>query len=92
MNMLAEIQPQGSAGGNLYDPDMAKRVMLGLEETRRSLGERVKKAEQDGELTIVTRHGKPSVGIIPYELLVRALAALGEPTDTWPSPPEPPKE
>lgn len=70
-----------STSGVLYDPDVARTEMLGVEEARKALSERLKKAEEEELHTAVTRHGKTRGFIVGPEWYRRAREALGEPTD-----------
>lgn len=39
----------------------------GVEELRAELGDRVDAAHHAGEVTVITKHGKPRAVIVPYE-------------------------
>lgn len=67
----------------LYGPPMArpKRVLMGVDKTRKSFAERINAAEQNNEHTIVVRYGKPVAALVSIDWLRKAAEALGEPTD-----------
>lgn len=76
----------GSPAGVLYGLDMTKRTLMGVDDTRKQFSQRIDAAlaeeeDQEEDQTIVTRHGKPVVGIVSMKWLRRAAEALGEPTD-----------
>lgn len=66
---------------DLYAFVMAKREILGVQETRDRLRTRVDAVLEEGTHTVVTRHGKPVAVLVPMDWYRRAAEALGEPTD-----------
>lgn len=70
-----------STSGVLYDPDVARTELMGVEETRKALSERLKKAEEEDLHTVMTRHGKTRGVIVDIDWYRRARESLGEPTD-----------
>jgi prevent-host-death family protein len=66
--------------GTLYDPGMVKRVMMGIQELRVRLRERVNAAEQ-GEHTVFARHAKPVAVLVPIDWYRDAAKALNDPTE-----------
>jgi prevent-host-death family protein len=76
MTMKTTVEPT-----DLYAFVMAKREILGVQETRDNLRTRVDVTIEDGTHTVVTRHGKPVAVLVPMEWYRRASAALDEPTD-----------
>lgn len=73
----------GSATAMLYGATMArpKRVLMGVDKTRKLFAERINAAEQNNEHTIVVRYGKPVAALVSIDWLRKAAEALGEPTD-----------
>lgn len=70
----------GSRHRSRYDLDVTKRVLMGIQELRLHLRERVN-ALQEGIHTVFTRHGKPVAVLVDIEWYRRAAEAVGEPTD-----------
>ncbi len=66
---------------NLYHPDMAKRVLIGIQKLRRELRERVRAVTEDGEHDVFTHYGKPVAVLVPIEWYRTAAEAVGDPTD-----------
>lgn len=71
--------PVGLAHGRLYPADMAQGVFMGVEAARRVLGTRVKKAKDEGELTVLTVHGQPEAVVVPMAWFNRAAECIGDP-------------
>lgn len=67
--------------GKLYHSDVAKRVLLGIQQLRRRLREQVAAASERGEHTVFTHYGKPVVVLVPIEWYRKAAKAVGDPTD-----------
>lgn len=65
----------------LYAPGMVKRVLKGIQEIRLGLAARVVAAEQEGEHTVLLKHGKPCAVIVPMDWYRTRSAEAGEPTD-----------
>lgn len=76
--MAAVATPVGPARGRLYPAGMAQSVFLGVEAARRVLGTRVKKAKDDGELTVLTIHGQPEAVVVPMAWFRRAAECIGD--------------
>lgn len=80
-----------TADGNLYrspyTSTMAKRILLGMQEFRLKLAERLLASRDDttnhipGEHTVVTRHGKPDAVLVPITWYREACAKLNDPTE-----------
>ncbi|GAA0495250.1 hypothetical protein Ade02nite_18980 [Paractinoplanes deccanensis] len=70
---------------NPYDLDMAKRVMLGIQELRLHLKDVITRvtgtAEKPAEHVVFTRHGKPTAVLVPMDWYRQAAEKMGEPTD-----------
>lgn len=64
----------------LYAADMVKRVMLGIQELRLHLRERVAAVEQ-GEHTVFSKRGKPVAVLVPIQWYRDAAASVGDPTE-----------
>jgi prevent-host-death family protein len=64
----------------LYAAPMVKRVLVGIQELRIKLRQRVD-ATIAGEHTVFTRHGKPVVVLVPIEWYRDAAKAMKDPTD-----------
>ena len=63
-----------------YDPDVAKRELVGIQELRLHVKERVD-AVLKGTHAVFTRHGKPVAVLVDMDWYRRAAEALNEPTD-----------
>ncbi|HZN71223.1 MAG TPA: type II toxin-antitoxin system prevent-host-death family antitoxin [Micromonosporaceae bacterium] len=59
---------------------MVKRVLLGIQELRLRLRERVN-AVEDGEHTVFARRGKPIAVLVPIAWYRDAARALNDPTE-----------
>lgn len=81
MTIATEASPYGSAHAALYAADVATTELMGIEETRKVLGDRVDRAAEAELHTIVTKHGQPAAAIVDVGWYIRARAALGDPTD-----------
>lgn len=66
--------------GCLYAADMVKRVLLGVQEFRTALRERLTAAEK-GEHTVVAKRGKPVAVVVPIGWYRDAATALKDPTE-----------
>lgn len=64
-----------------YATDMAEREQLGIQETRDKFRQRVDKAIEQGVHTVVARHGRSVVALVPIEWYRRASEALEDPTE-----------
>lgn len=60
-----------------YDLDVARRVMMGIQELRLRLRERVS-ALSSGIHTVFTRHGRPVAVLVDVDWYQRAAEALGD--------------
>ena len=69
----------GSATAMLYGATMArpKRVLMGVDKTRKLFAERINAAEQN-EHTIVVRYGRPVAALVSIDWLRIAAEALGD--------------
>lgn len=81
MDTLALATPYGSAPASLYAADMATTELMGIEETRKTLGDRITAAQDDERHTIVTKHGQPAAALVDIAWYARARESLGDPTD-----------
>lgn len=77
MTITAERPLTRSAYRSSYDLEVAKRVMMGIQELRLRLRERVD-ALADGIQTVFTRHGRPVAVLVDVDWHRRACIALGE--------------
>lgn len=71
----------GEPDGDLYAAGMVKRVMLGVQEFRIHLRERLRLIEDQGEHTVLARRGKPVAVMVPMDWYRRAAEALDDPTE-----------
>lgn len=61
-----------------------------IDEVRQNFRRHIEAASKRGEITIITRHGRPVGGMVPVEWYRRAREALGEPVG-WKFAPPPPR-
>lgn len=70
---------------NPYDLDMAKRVLMGIQELRlhiKDVTARITETpEKPAEHVVFTRHGKPFAALVPLAWYREAAEKMGEPTD-----------
>ncbi len=66
---------------DLYDPDMAKRKLIGIQEARDKFRERVDAATTEDEHSIVARRGKALVAVVPMAWYRRMCELDGDPTE-----------
>lgn len=57
---------------------MKNHTRLGVQKAREGFRTVVDNALIKGEITVVDRHGKPVVAVVPYEWFERAEAALAK--------------
>ncbi len=76
----ATRQMYGETDSDLYAADMVKRVMLGVQEFRTYLRERLVAIEK-GEHTVLARRGKPVAVMVPMDWYRDAAAAMNDPTE-----------
>lgn len=62
------------------DPDATKITFMGVDEARKHFAQRINAADDEGEQTIVTRHGKPTAVLVSMEWFREATRCLGKPT------------
>jgi prevent-host-death family protein len=55
---------------------MGKIETVGVQQARDNLRDHIDAAVQDGQVTVITRHGKRVAVLVPDEWYQRALAAL----------------
>lgn len=91
MDTTTVTAPYGSAPATLYAADVATTELMGIEETRKVLGDRITAAEKTETHTIVTKHGQPAAALVDIAWYTRARESLGDPTDIRVVPPKPPK-
>lgn len=66
---------------DLYALLMAKRELLGVQEMRENLRDRVDQAIEQGVHTVVSRHARAVAVLVDIDWYRRAAESLGEPTD-----------
>ena len=81
MELFAESESYGTPSAGLYAADVATTELMGVEEARKVLGDRIDKARDDELHTVVTRHGQPSAVLVDIAWYIRARDAVGDPTD-----------
>lgn len=80
MTSAVALRPDRKSHRTLYDPDVVKRVLLGIQELRLKLRERVN-AVEEGEHTVFARHGKPVAVLVPIDWYREAAKAMNDPTE-----------
>jgi prevent-host-death family protein len=65
---------------DLYASDMARRVLLSVQQLRRQIGELAEHVEAD-EHVVLTKHGKPIAVTVPIEWYREAAKAMEDPTE-----------
>lgn len=80
MTITSDPALYGTRYRNRYDLDVAKRELMGIQELRLHIKERVN-AVQNGTHTVFTRHGKPVAVLVDMDWYRRAAEAVGEPTE-----------
>lgn len=78
--------PQG-----LYADDMATRELRGIQDARDNFRERVDRALENGVHTVVTRHGRAAVAVVPWSWYLQAAEAMEDPVDLEMLTAKPPK-
>jgi prevent-host-death family protein len=73
--------PYGSTQESLYAADVASTELMGVEDARKKLGDRVKRAADDELHTVVTVHGQPAAVLVDIAWYTKARESLGDPTD-----------
>lgn len=81
MIAFPDAPPYGTSQAGLYAADVASTELMGVEEARKKLGERVDFAADDELHTVVTKHGQPAAVLVDIAWYTRAREALGDPTD-----------
>ncbi len=76
----ATRQMYGETDGDLYAAGMVKRVMLGIQEFRTYLRDRLEAVEA-GDHTIIAKRGKPVAVVVPIGWYRDAAAAMNDPTE-----------
>ena len=66
---------------SLYAVAMAKRVMMGVQEFRLKLKERIDAGVKGQEHTIISQRGNVVMAAVPIDWYRRAADAVGEPTE-----------
>ena len=66
--------------GHLYAAGMVKRVLIGVQEFRTYLKDRLTAIEA-GEHTVLARRGKPVAVMVPMDWYRQAAEALDDPTE-----------
>lgn len=77
---VVHVEMYSEPFGVLYAADMVKRVLLGVQEFRTNLRDRLASSER-GEHTVVAKRGKPVVVVVPIAWYREAAAALKDPTE-----------
>lgn len=80
MTITTDRLPYGRPTASLYAADMVKRVLIGVQDMRARLRERIAALDL-GEHTVVQRHGKVVGVFVPIEWYRRASDKLAEPTE-----------
>lgn len=86
MSITATPAAYGRPEGDPYTPVMAKRRIMGAQEVRASISDRLDAAEEHEEHTIVLRRSRPSGVLVSAEWYHRASEALGDPWEDWTPP------
>jgi len=73
-SMCAERRPR------LYAPGMAKRVLVSVQELRRTIGKLTESVERQ-EHVVLSKRGKPFAVTVPIDWYRTAAAAVNDPTD-----------
>jgi prevent-host-death family protein len=81
VSITAPAHPYGVPYRELYDPDVAKTELMGVENTRKVLGQRVDAATDQDLHTVLTKRGQPAAVIVPMAWYRQAREAVGDPTD-----------
>lgn len=80
--------PYETAQGTLYASDVVRTEWMGIDNARKVLGDRVKKARKEDLHTVMTRHGQPEGLVVDAWWYQAAREALGDPWDVQ-LPPKP---
>lgn len=90
MTAATQPRPHGtsdrSARRTPYDHDMAKRVLMGIQELRLRIKHVVglvagNDEEPGGQHVVFTRHGKHVAALVPMDWYRTAAEKMGEPTE-----------
>lgn len=65
----------------LYAPDMAKRVLLSVQELRRTIGKLTSAVDQRKEHVVLSKRGKPFAVTVPIEWYRQAAEKMDDPTE-----------
>lgn len=66
--------------GPLYPSGMVKRVLLGIQELRRQIGQLAESIDR-GEHVVLSKRGKPFAVTVPIEWYREAAIKMKDPTD-----------
>jgi hypothetical protein len=78
--MTAPREMRGEPSASLYPPGMVKRVMLGVQELRRWIGQLTEAIERD-EHIVLTFRGKVFAVITPIKWYREAAIKMKDPTE-----------
>jgi hypothetical protein len=65
----------------MYPPGMAKRVLMGIQELRRTIGEFTKAFEERKEHVVLTKRGKHIGVTVPMDWYREAAIKMKDPTE-----------
>lgn len=79
---IAAVRPEMCAepGADLYPSGMVKRVLLGIQEMRRQIGQLAEAIERR-EHVVLAKRGKPFAVTVPIEWYRDAAVKMKDPTD-----------
>jgi prevent-host-death family protein len=77
---LPTAPPTGTPACADYAAGMVRLVLYGIQQMRDSFTTQLAKVEE-GEHTVITRHGKPVGAFVPMDWYRQAREALGDPTE-----------
>lgn len=75
---VATREMYGKPAGTLYGVDMANREMMGVQDFRLNLSDKLK-AIRKGLHVILTNRGQAVAAVVPWEWYTRAAEALNDP-------------
>lgn len=81
MSITTPARSYGSPYRELYDSDVAKTELMGVENARKVLGQRVDAATGQDLHTVLTKRGQPAAVVVPISWYRQAREAVGDPTD-----------
>lgn len=85
MTIAVQVASDRSPHRTSYDHDMAKRVLMGIQELRLHVKDVVARVtgtdEKPGEHVVFTRHNNRVAVLVPIEWYREAAEKMGEPTE-----------